>query len=66
MKSLVSHDDTHMYSWLREVCDEISQKHKSKDNTLPSIISTEDLIQFYHDRMVYEKIQCDEYKFLGI
>ena len=44
VKSLVQNDDTQMYKWLREVCDQIAYKHKSKDNAMPSIISTEDLI----------------------
>lgn len=60
-RSLDDNDRKAMYSWLREVCDQIMNKESS------SMISIEEIIKFYNETMVLSENESeDEYKSLSI
>ena len=59
-KCLDDNDSKAMYSWLREVCDQLMQKDSK------SMISIEDMIKFYHESMDIQSNEADEFKLLSI
>lgn len=50
-----------MYKWLREICDEFSLDRSNSE----SIVTMDNLMKFYNNRMVVETSGDEEYKMLS-
>ena len=61
--SPVENDRKQIYQWLREVCDSIARARNDRGST---VITTEELIQFYQKSLAVEREVEDEYKLLSI
>jgi hypothetical protein len=62
-KSSFDNDNKCLFLWLREVCDSIAEDHKNSKKT---IVSLDDLMKFYNEKMKNWSDDPDKFKNISI